>query len=172
MFSKNISNLAMEEILTRGCRSFFEDKTIQNLSSRSAEANRLIWAGRQNIPATIISALESARISVAATVNQVNQPEVLQAFEGITGIPSMLYVGELAPNDTVSKIYQRIKMPEVSPHAKAISIDNKILFWGTGNFTTNGLNSLREIFLSTSDPLVIKAFTDYYQEISTGDQPQ
>ncbi len=163
----DIFNLEIEEALTRGCRAFFEDDTLRRLYSDRESKNRMIWAGRNNISATILNFIKSAKTSVKATVNQLNKREIINGFEGVDGIPAMLYVGSNVTQDGFFKKdpLKQVKMSKRLPHAKAILTDDKTLFWGTGNFTTNGLTSLREIFFSTSDPAVVKAFKDYYEDI-------
>lgn len=80
----------------------------------------------------------------------------------------MLYIGSNLDSQDIGKQRElrHIKIPKKLPHTKAILIDQKALFWGTGNFTTNGIDSLREIFLLTSDLAVIRAFENYYTEIN------
>ena len=163
----DIFNLEIEEALTRGCRAFFEDDTLRRLYSDRESKNRMIWAGRNNISATILNFIKSAKTSVKATVNQLNKREIINGFEGVDGIPAMLYVGSNVTQESFFKKapLKQVKMSKRLPHAKAILTDDKTLFWGTGNFTTNGLTSLREIFFATSDPSVVKAFKDYYEDI-------
>jgi hypothetical protein len=169
----DIFNLEIEEALTGGCRAFFADDTLRGLYSDRESKNRMVWAGKYDVSATILSFIKSAKTSVKATVNQLNRPEIIKGFESIDGIPAMLYVGSNITQESFFKNtpLKHVKLSSRLPHAKAILTDDKTLFWGTGNFTNNGLSSLREIFFATSDQAVVKAFRDYYESIEKKSMP-
>jgi hypothetical protein len=166
----DLANLGLEEILARGCRSFFEDAKLKRFYSERPQKNRIVTARIFNVQDTILKFLDSAKASVKATVNQISDKQIIQSFEGATTIPRSLYIGKAITNDSnTPKELDRpnnnhIYLGNKLPHSKAILIDDTKLLWGTGNFTATGLRNQREMFFFTSDQRVIQTFKNFFNQ--------
>lgn len=53
-------------------------------------------------------------------------------------------------------------------HAKLLIIDDRLLVFGTGNFSQSGLVGDSNIFMTTDDKGIVRAFTEVYSAIVCG----
>ena len=166
----DLANLGLEEILARGCRSFFEDEKLKQSFPETLQRNRIVTARLFNVQDTILNFLDSAKMSVKATVNQISDKQIIQTLETATTIPTSVHIGSAIKIDskTLRELghsdNNHIHFGNKLPHAKAILIDDSKLLWGTGNFTATGLRNQREIFFFTSDQKVIQAFKTFFNQ--------
>jgi len=161
LFDNDLSNLEVEETLSKACRAFYSDAKLEQIGAGRETKSKMIWAGRQSVPRTIQDLITNAKKSIEGTVHLVSHPRVISAIGRKKGIPVEIFRVGGAPGDL--KNFSR--PPASSPHVKAFLVDNDKLFWGTGNFTKTGLTNQRELFFITTDQKVIHEYRRYLTRV-------
>lgn len=156
--------------LADSCRSFFESGMAVRLALLPNPY--FIITTEDDTVALLEAFIENARHSVLAFTDRLDSwPFLFSLAEAHKkGLKAGVYSGrkgdhpvwEVQQFQRLLHSVETIQGPEAAlPHAKFVLKDGKEAFWGTGNFTKNGLSEATEFFFLTDDPALIQELKDF-----------
>jgi hypothetical protein len=158
-----------EKMLANACKEYFRDESLRRVYANREKTSRMITTEKFNVITTITTLVSSAKESVVGVTAQLSQAAIIEAFNKQDTIPKKIFVGEMSTypyyKAGVENPHFNVWSNILSPHTKAIVVDDKLLFWGSGNFTQTGVTSPREVFTLISDKKAIAIIKDFIQSV-------
>jgi len=148
---------AWGELFRKGCDHFNQ---IRSTVAAGDQRRFFLEPYDSDLPAVIASLIDNARSEVILLTHQlffrgIEYP-ITQALKRGVRVRVLTYEdtaldSRLAQSVVLTVDPEKLHSKLPSPHMKALMIDRKLMFFGTGNFTYNGLENGKELFAQTTD---------------------
>ncbi len=158
--SQESQHKALKEIYRKSCQVL--------PASHYKSSGYLFLSELGNSEDFIIDKINQAKFELVLLVSQITNKNIYQALKlaqdrGVkVYLSSANYSGQF--NSTFDFYYPNVNSKDtwtLIPHMKVMVIDRKLMVFGTGNFSINGLRHNSEVFAQTDNPDAIKTVYDY-----------